>query len=58
MDNKPEAKHIMESLVCPDHKEHPEVEKQPDGSMKIYCCCTHFKTYCIYILRKLLVHLK
>jgi hypothetical protein len=53
MEDKVELEEVIETLVCPVHKEHPDVEKQPDGSIKIHCCCSHFKTQCIYILHKM-----
>jgi len=58
MKDKPELKEVIEGLVCPTHKEHPDIEIQPDGGLKIHCCCVHFKVQCTYILKKMLTERK
>jgi hypothetical protein len=56
MKDTPDLKEIIEVLVCPVHREHPSIETQPDGSLKIDCCCVHFKVQCKYILKTMLAN--
>lgn len=51
MEIPPNARSVIEAVVCPIHKEHPQVILGEDNVITLQCCCTEFKLQCFYILK-------
>jgi len=47
-------KSAIETLECPEHKQHPVIILDDDNDIKIVCCCPDFKVRCFQILKKLM----
>jgi hypothetical protein len=49
-----ECQLFIDILVCPKHKQHPEVVIKTDGAITFRCCCAEFRIQCFYMFNKLL----